>query len=72
MTAMPMDGGGTNVLLKGFCFLRLLHQWGDELWVHERWGGRERVTSQLPARRCCMSCTPTAHREWDKNKLINK
>jgi len=44
---------------KGFYFLRLLHEWGDELWVHERWGGFERVMSLLRA-------PEPLNRAWDK------
>ena len=44
---------------KGFYFLRLLHEWGDEFWVHDhrRWGGFEKAMSQLrapePLHRAC-------------------
>ena len=31
----------------GFYFLRLLHEWGDELWVHEDFAGFEGVMAQL-------------------------
>ena len=43
---------------KGFHFLRLLHHWGDEIWIHEEFPGFTRAMS-------VHAVTEPVTRSWD-------